>query len=48
MRAFRLPILAIRWLLVGAAAFVWVVVVPIVDLVRDGFASLRRGLLRRR
>jgi hypothetical protein len=48
MRAFRLPIVAFRWLLVVVGAVLWLLVVPLVDLVRVGLSSLRRGVLRQR
>ncbi len=45
MGAVRLPLLLAKWLVVGAAVLVWLVVVPLVDAIRDVLDHLRgRGL----
>jgi hypothetical protein len=36
----RAPLIAVRWLVVGVAVVVWIVVVPLVELVRAGVQRL--------
>lgn len=36
----RVPLIAVRWLVVGVAVVVWIVVVPLVELVRVGVQRL--------
>jgi hypothetical protein len=43
MKLVRAPILVLKWLVVAIAALVWIVVVPIVDVLRDGVRWLRRS-----
>ena len=46
MRLLRVPITACKWLLVAVAVLVWIMVVPIVDLVGEAVGRLRRGASR--
>jgi hypothetical protein len=42
MRVLRAPVVAVKWLLVGVAALLWLVVVPIVDAVWGAVRRLAR------
>jgi hypothetical protein len=48
MRVLRVPVVAAKWLLVGLGAVLWLVVVPIVDVVWDAIRRLARLVSRRR
>jgi hypothetical protein len=37
----RLPLLLTKWLVVAAAVLVWLVIVPLVDAIRQTFNRLR-------
>ncbi len=42
MRVLRAPVVAVKWLLVGVAVLLWLLVVPIVDAVWVAVCRLAR------